>query len=357
MKRVTLVILMLLTLVGCTSNGEPSNTPVEPPVEVKEDLFKIYKQDNYEVPILEEPLAGGDGIYWVRDDKKTGYIYEAIPTSYIIECNTRSNLYMEGPNEAPKIEPLILYMTVTADGNERNLLYTGYLKNSGSLFVEGKGISLEDYSREQQFDFFNIVRNEAFTSRNWAYSSPEGEQEEFMEIYLFDTADKGLILNEVTSDTTERYSQDNNLGIPEYKNEIKKDKQELASDVNKKVLLATKEERHDDEKPLVSRVFEDELDRLFDIGYIQGPYKIYVEPEIAKIREYTAEIKVNDDGLEYERKLTDEKGTYYFDTNWRLAEYVNEDIKAEYTYTDKTVNIKLTDLKSQEEIEIEYKNE
>ena len=71
--------------------------------------------------------------------------------------------------------------------------------------------------------------------------------------------------------------------IPEYKNEIKKDKQELATDVKKKVLLATKEERHDDEEPLVSRVFEDELDRLFDIGYIQGPYKIYIEPEIAKM--------------------------------------------------------------------------
>ena len=352
------MLLMVLVLSGCSGSGEKLDLDIGPKAKTPEEIkaegnpFVYYEYEGKEIPILTRPLMSNNDYYVTGHGKGTDLIqYEFVPSKYIFHSNVLSSIYGD-IGDPEKHEPLVTYMEVIPDGDKREGRYEGYLKNSGQLFMDGSSSSDEDWSRDILIYRYCISRDEAYIGIDYSYMKDDGsDQELYLASYIFDTKNKQLIDQSVYQDTTSRFNPD---GIPEYKNDVVKDTKEIRDDLTRMYCLDTRENFMNANRPIIgSECIMQEINRLFGFGFYEDPVSLYITSELAYIRDYDLEIEEHG-GIFYTRRLSKDGNSLYFDEDWKLSSFENDEIQAEYVYGDNYVEINIKDLSSGKAETVKY---
>ena len=358
MKKLLIMLLLALVLSGCSGSGEKLDLDIGPkaktPEEIKADgnPFVYYEYEGKEIPVLTRPLLINDEYYVTKLGQGFDILdYGLVPAKFILSCTTQSSIYGED-GDPIKHEPLVLYVQVIPEGWDVKANYIGYLKNSGNIFVEGNSSCTEDWNKESLFFTYTIVRDVGFIGVDYGYLPGDGgEAEMLLGGCIFNAKTKEVIEKYVSIDTTSRYVFSE---IPEYKNETVKDKKEIVDDLsNKFYCIYTNEHWEDTQGYLLDRYYTDERKKILDVGFLQEPVSLYVTPEYAYLYDFKFNIEEHS-GVFYTRTLSKDGNTLYFDEDWRLSSFENDEIQAEYIYQDNYVEINIKDLNSGKTETIKY---
>ena len=365
MKKLIIILVILFSVIGC------SNQPIDisgidqnqkSPEEIKEggNPFTIFEYDGKNIPIMADVLPMNEKYYVIKHSNRSETDHaELFPTSFIAVGSVISTLYRDD-GDPEKHEDLAVYVDASIDGNDLDVKFEGYLKNSGKLFIEGwtkaeyflNDKDADKYHREQLQTAYNLVRDIAYAQKGW--SSTDGHHwQRFDESFIIDANSTELIEKNVFNDYTDIYSYDNDLGMPEYRFEVSKDKKEIINDLSNMHCLA-QYEHFEEEDYLISEYFNEELLRFYDLPYMDSSLSIYVYPELAYLRDYELTTHEDSEGHTFEGTFEKDAEKYFFDGDWRLTKYENGEIRTEYTYEDSQINIELTDLVSGNKEIIKY---
>ena len=355
--KLFIFLILLLIAGGCTSNpidisGIDSTNRAPEEIKAEGNPFVIYEHEGKNIPVLADALPMNRDYYlkkqlWRIDTDHA----ELIPTSYMILGNARSTLYSENGDHS-KREDVAMYVDVSTDGKDLDVKFEGYIKNNGKLFIEGwtkvehfiKDENAEDYRREQLQTAYNLVGDVAYAQKGWSYYDGEHVQS-FGESFCIDAKSKELTEKNIFNDNSDIYSYDNDLGMPEYRFEVTKDRKEIIDDLSNMYCLWTSDHFREEDY-LISEYMNEELWKVFDMPYMEDSLSIYVHPEIAYLRDYELTTREDNEGHTYEGIFEKDDERYFFDGDWKLVKYENSEIKTEYTYEDGHIDIKLTDLVS-----------
>ena len=359
MKKLSVILFVLLFVAGCnvgpldlTNSGGGKSQE-----EIKEEgnPFIMYEHEGKNIPILADALSMDEDYYAVQKIFAGEHGYENIPEEgeceimpmrYILQCNASTQTYGHG-GEPEKHERLVVYVDVKIDGQDRESQFEGYKKNSGNLFNEGWQIDIESkgFSRETFYKNYCIAGNEAAVGLDWGYLSDGHDPEYFWEFFLFDANSKKLIEKEVFMDNTSRYGESNDFGEPEYRFDVVKDRAQIMNDLNSMYCLDTNEHFQQGEDDmyygfLSSDTMTLERIRTLEFGFMEDPVSLYVEPEVAYLRDFSLMIRGD------ERTLSKDDEVYHFDKEWRLSQFENSEINVSYVYGEGYVDMEVKDLAS-----------
>lgn len=361
MKKL-LIVLMALFLFGCISS--PSDSPpldlqmgnsASPADEAESELFSYMEYNGVSIPVLPDRLPI-EGLFYLKSQSSDpGAVYELVPRHLIAKSGCLLSRYRDD-GDPERHGTLIDYITIEKTDSDLTAEHEGYVLNDGALYLSKTDLYHENIDALESYSYIYTNREkDAGINIEWTYT-PENPDEQNKGQYwaniIYDLKTKQIISNDTyITQNMDLFSR--KPETPEFRNGEKKDVQEIRRDLGSMPEIGEIRELayNDGRLNKGPAKFSYAVGNFIVDGIHEEPITVCLDPLSAKLADFNYEKTDEPDG---DWVLTNEKNRYVFDDGWKLLSWSDDDYSVEYSYSDSSIELKITDLKSGSVEEIGY---
>ena len=224
--------------------------------------------------------------------------------------------------------------------------HEGYVLSDGALYLIKTDFYYEDSRSREFYSYIYTSRDkDAGISVEWSYLPEypdESNSGDYWAGYKYDLKTRELLeSNTFITKNMDLFSR--KLEVPEFRNDEKKDVQEIRKDLNSMIETGEIIE-------LAAYDFESNEKNEAKLWYIVGdfiadgkreePIVIYLDPMTAYLREFRYERAEDSSGNWI---LTNDENRFVFDENWKLLSWSDNQYSVVYSYSEDGIDLNITD--------------
>ena len=352
MKKCLICLLFLFVFAGC-GNTDLNMGSVDLQLGNSSDSVSIEDGDPFDyteyegtsIPILAEPLPVDELFYlrcWPGMDFPE---YSMLPKHLLAKSGCLLSKYGDD-GDPERHGTLIDYVDITETDFGFEGQHEGYVLSDGALYLIKTDFYYEDSRSREFYSYIYTSRDkDAGISVEWSYLPEypdESNSGDYWAGYKYDLKTRELLeSNTFITKNMDLFSR--KLEVPEFRNDEKKDVQEIRKDLNSMIETGEIIE-------LAAYDFESNEKNEAKLWYIVGdfiadgkreePIVIYLDPMTAYLREFRYERAEDSSGNWI---LTNDENRFVFDENWKLLSWSDNQYSVVYSYSEDGIDLNITD--------------
>ena len=353
MKKIFILLVIALIATGCNNTNKENELPqTEIPVEEVEleDVFKYVDYNGISIPVLTEALNLDERAYLVRKSHVSGEELEIIPLEYVMVVTSYTNRRAKD-GEKPVADKIVCYVTLEKQEDGLSAHMEGYNQRTGKLFVVGDYKQTDDKDVEAYINYYTVWENEGYIDSSYLEKASHEGEKSFDETFRFDLSTKELIDKEVTWRTSDKYTPQNDLPVPENRIGETKNLKDIDEMVKIGNLAEMDNESTDPKKNSEMCIY---IRFITYGGALEQPFDIYVTKEMARLRELKIKYERSDEKIIH--RIIDYVGGGQMKLNesWRPLTWENDEVTVNYTYENDGLKMEIVNKTTEESETISY---